>query len=291
MESMTGYGRGSAQDDGREIVIEMKAVNHRYLDISFRIPKNIAFLEDALRTCIQQGGVRRGHIDVTVNYQNRREDARSITVDENALHGFNHALKQVQSLTKDYRRLTVAEALSLSGALNVQQAEEDGEAVTELAKAAADEAVAALVKMRKREGEMLAQDLLSHLATLTQVRQEIAARAPSVPEEYRQRLSARLEEWRVSEADPQRIAQEVAFMADRCAIDEELSRLNSHITQFGDIVAREQETGKKLDFLLQEMNREVNTIGSKAQDATIAQAVVNAKCTIEKLREQVQNAV
>lgn len=291
MESMTGYGRGSAQNDGREIVIEMKAVNHRYLDVTFRTPKNIAFLEDALRTCIQQGGVRRGHIDVSVNYQNRREDARSITVDENVLHGFNHALKRVHPLLKDYRRLSVAEALSLSGALAVQQAAEDDEAVTELAKAAANEAVAALVAMRRREGEMLAQDLLSHLATLSQVREEIAARAPDVPEEYRQRLSARLEEWQLSEADPQRLAQEVAVMADRCAIDEELSRLNSHITQFGDIVQKEQEAGKKLDFLLQEMNREVNTIGSKAQDAAIAQAVVNAKCTIEKLREQVQNAV
>lgn len=290
MESMTGYGRGSAQSDGRELTIELKAVNHRYLDLSFRTPRSIAFLEDLLRTCIQQGGIRRGHIDVSVNYTNRREDARAVTVDENVLHGFNQAIQHAHKLLKDHRRLSVAEALTLSGALSVEQAEENREAVMELACRAAQDAVNTLQKMRQREGEMLARDLLENLSALEAVRQEIAARAPLVPEEYRQRLSARLDEWQAAGTEPQRVAQEVALMADRCAIDEELSRLSSHIAQFGDTVTGETEAGKKLDFLLQEMNREVNTIGSKASDAAIAQTVVKAKCIIEKLREQVQNA-
>ena len=145
--------------------------------------------------------------------------------------------------------------------------------------------------MRHAEGEALARDLLSNLDALSTLRNEIAQRAPQVPEDYRKRLQARLAEWQVAEADPQRVAQEVAIMADRCAIDEELSRLESHISQFADTVHTAQEAGKKLDFLLQEMNREVNTIGSKASDSEIAQRVVVAKCVIEKLREQVQNVV
>ena len=136
----------------------------------------------------------------------------------------------------------------------------------------------------------LRADLLSNLEELSALRQAIAARAPELPLEYRQRLMARLEEWQVS-ADAQRVAQEVALMADHCAIDEELSRLESHIAQFRDSVENGMEVGRKLDFLIQEMNREINTIGSKASDGKIAQCVVSAKCVVEKLREQVQNAV
>ncbi|MDD3334991.1 MAG: YicC family protein [Eubacteriales bacterium] len=291
MESMTGYGRGSARRDGREITVELKTVNHRYLDVSFRAPKSVAFLEDPLRARIQQGGVQRGHIDLYVNYENHREDARSIDVDEGALKAFHHALHGVNKLLEDYRRPTVAEALSLSGALSVRQQEDDGEVILELALEAVDQAVTALLEMRRREGDALQQDLLANLTILSDIRQQIALRAPQVPEDYRQRLNARLAEWKVSEVEPQRLAQEVALMADRCAIDEELSRLDSHIAQFRDTVQNGRETGKKLDFLLQEMNRETNTIGSKASDAAIAQQVVEAKCVIEKLREQVQNAV
>ena len=179
----------------------------------------------------------------------------------------------------------------MSGAYSLRQADEDAEAVTALALEAAREAVDAFLRMRHTEGEALARDLLSNLDALSTLRNEIAQRAPQVPEDYRKRLQARLAEWQVAEADPQRIAQEVAIMADRCAIDEELSRLESHIAQFADTVRTATEAGKKLDFLLQEMNREVNTIGSKASDSEIARRVVAAKCVIEKLREQVQNVV
>ena len=291
MQSMTGYGRCRVCADGRELTLELKAVNHRFLDITFRLPKNLAFLEDSLRTRINQSNLRRGHVDVFVTYQNTRTDARVVNIDAGLLEAFNAAMKTVHKSLDDFRRASAAEVLTLSGALSVAQADEDTEAVTTLAEQAFDGAVEALIAMRDREGAHLAEDLLSNLKELASLREKIAERAPSVPEEYRTRLTARLEEWQVNAVDPQRVAQEVAIMADRCAIDEELSRLEGHIVQFTDSVQNGTEVGRKLDFLLQEMNREVNTTGSKASDALITQAVVDAKCIIEKLREQVQNAV
>lgn len=289
MQSMTGYGRGRACQDGREMVIELKSVNHRYLDLSFRLPKNLGFVEDTLRTALQKSQVNRGHVDVFVTYTNTREDARTLEVDEALLGSFRQAVQKAGGLLSIFRDATVGEALSLSGALSVSQADEDAEAVKALAFDAIQQAIAALVDMRTLEGDNLRADLRGHLSVVAQLREQIAERAPTVPKEYRKRLETRLKEWQVDDVDPQRIAQEVAIMADRCAIDEEISRLGSHIAQFEEILSSESQPGKKLDFLLQEMNREVNTIGSKASDAQIAKAVVDAKCTLEKLREQVQN--
>lgn len=291
MQSMTGYGRARACRDGREITIELKTVNHRFLDLSFRIPKNLAFLEDPLRSRINASGLRRGHVDVFVTYANTRTDAREVRLDGALLEAFSQALADAQVALKPYgRMMSAAEVLTLSGALSIAQAEEDAEAVTELAAEAFDAALDKLMDMRTQEGEHLGADLLGNLEELSALVRGIADRAPEVPREYRQRLMARLEEWQVN-ADPQRVAQEVALMADHCAIDEELSRLQSHIAQFRSSVENGTEVGRKLDFLLQEMNREINTIGSKASDAEISGCVVNAKCVVEKLREQVQNVV
>lgn len=291
MESMTGYGRGSARRDGREITVELKAVNHRFLDVSVRAPKTLSFLEEAFRGFFAANGVTRGHVEVLVNYVNRREDARTVELDEELLRAFREAYLRRKELLDYCKKPSAAEVLTLSGAYSLRQAEEDAEAVTALALEAAAQATEALRSMRRAEGEALKKDLLARLEELSVLREEIARRAPLVPEEYRKRLQSRLAEWQVAEVDPQRLAQEVATMADRCAIDEELSRLESHIQQFSHTARTADEAGKKLDFLLQEMNREVNTIGSKASDAEIARRVVGAKCTIEKLREQVQNAV
>lgn len=291
MQSMTGYGRARACRDGREITIELKTVNHRFLDLSFRIPKNLAFLEDPLRSRINASGLRRGHVDVFVTYANTRTDAREVRLDGALLEAFSQALADAQVALKPYgRMMSAGEVLTLSGALSIAQAEEDAEAVTELAAEAFDAALDKLMDMRALEGEHLGADLLGNLEELSALVRGIADRAPEVPREYRQRLMTRLEEWQVN-ADPQRVAQEVALMADHCAIDEELSRLQSHIAQFRSSVENGTEVGRKLDFLLQEMNREINTIGSKASDAEISGCVVNAKCVVEKLREQVQNVV
>ncbi|MEG1471330.1 MAG: YicC/YloC family endoribonuclease [Clostridia bacterium] len=288
---MTGYGRFRACRDGREMTVEIKTVNHRFLDVSFRLPKNLTFLEDTLRELINQSNLKRGHVDVVVTYQNLRADAREVTLDQNLLTAFLEAMKQVNMKQNNLKRASLTEVLELSGALTIAQAQEDTDEVTVLAAEAAANALTAVLDMREREGAHLCEDLLTNLSELEAIHARIANRAPCVPQEYRNRLSARLEEWQLTTVDPQRIAQEVALMADRCAIDEELSRLLSHLAQFHESVHKGVEVGRKLDFLLQEMNREVNTIGSKATDAEMAQLVVEAKCVIEKLREQVQNAV
>lgn len=288
MQSMTGYGRARACRDGREITIELKTVNHRFLDLSFRMPKNLMFLEDMLRARINASALKRGHVDVFVTYANTRADAREVSVDGTLLEAFAQALKGAKEALDPYRRMTAAEALTLSGALTITQAEEDAGAVGELAAEAFDAALDKLMDMRLKEGDHLQADLLSNLEELSTLRKAVAGRAPEVPIEYRQRLMVRLEEWQVN-ADAQRVAQEVAFMADHCAIDEELSRLESHIAQFRDSVENGVEVGRKLDFLIQEVNRECNTIGSKCNDLSITQDVVNMKAEVEKIREQVQN--
>ena len=188
-----------------------------------------------------------------------------------------------------YAPLGAGEALALSGALSVVQADEDVEAVNDLLADAFSGALEQLQAMRQAEGEHLSRDLLNNLDALEALRESIARRAPEVPLEYRRRLEARLEEWLAEPADPQRVAQEVALMADHCAIDEELSRLQSHIAQFRSSVENGTEVGRKLDFLVQEFNREANTISSKSQDIPITRAALEMKSEIEKLREQLQN--
>lgn len=291
MQSMTGWGRGYISRDGREMTLEMKSVNHRFLDLNFRIPRSLSFLEDAIRGWIKDSDLRRGHIEITLNYTNTRSDARSIHIDTGRLKAFEQAMEENNGLALAYTRPTLAEVMQLCEAVTVTEVPEETETVTALAKDCFDAALQTMREMRQKEGQSLAKDLLANVALFSALRDKIAEKAPSVPANYQRRLSARLEELGVQGADPARLAQEVAIMADRCAIDEELSRLVSHIGQFRDTVLHQEEAGKRLDFLLQEMNRETNTIGSKASDLEIAQAVVDGKCILEKLREQVQNIV
>ena len=276
--------------DGRELMIELKAVNHRFLDVSYRIPKALTFLEELLRARVNDGEMMRGHVDVSVSYQNHRADANTIVLDNQLVLNAHQATRTLaEELHKE--QPDIAQLIQLSGAMIVTPAEEDTEAVTSLALRVYDVAYAQLHAMRVREGAALATDLATNLAIAKMLVKSIADRSPTVPLQYRERLNARLVEWNVQAADPQRLAQEVAMLADKCAIDEELTRLNSHFAQFAKCLDETGEVGRRMDFLLQEMNRETNTIGSKASDAQIAQNVVEMKCLLEKLREQVQNIV
>ncbi len=290
MLSMTGYGRGRACRDGRELLLEMKAVNHRFLDVSFRLPKALAFLEEPLRARLGTGEMMRGHVELTVTYGNTREDANAVLIDLPLLTQCAQAARSAAEALGQPPP-SVAELIAMSGALRVTPADEDAGAVTALAEEAYREAFAQLQTMREREGAAMAADLEANLTRTEELARKIAGRAPAVPEASRERLTARLAEWNVQAADPQRIAQEVAVLADKCAVDEELSRLGSHFVQFRQCLGLPGEAGRRMDFLLQEMNRETNTIGSKACDAEIAQCVVEMKCLLEKLREQVQNIV
>ena len=287
MRSMTGYGRCQRAADGREMTVEVKTVNHRFLDVSLRLPRHLGFAEEQIR---QQLAARlgRGHADVSVQYRNARPDARKVVCDPALAAAYREAMQALSQATGAPNDVPLAQYAQLPDVLTVTEAEEDREAVGRLLADALDGALGEVDAMRLREGEALKADLSLHLTLLEKLRLQIADRAPGVVEDYRTRLLQRIAEFGVVAPDEQRVVQEVALFADRAAIDEELSRLDSHIRQAYKLMETEP-CGSKLNFLVQEMNREVNTIGSKALDSAIAKMVVDAKSEIEKLREQIQN--
>lgn len=288
MRSMTGYGRTQLLREGREMTVEIKTVNHRFLDVSMRLPRSLGFAEDAARKQIA-ASMRRGHADVFVTYRNMREDARCVTCDTALASAYYRAMTDLAQATGSQTLPALEMYANLPGVLNVTESEEDREAVGQLLGDTLALALKEADEMRLREGEALKKDLSLHLELLEALRVRIAERAPGVVCDYQARLTQRIQELGVSEIDQSRLVQEVALFADRAAIDEETSRLDSHIRQAYHLMAGESECGSKLNFLVQEMNREVNTIGSKAMDADIAKMVVDAKSEIEKLREQIQN--
>lgn len=289
MQSMTGYGRASAAADGREITVELKSVNHRFLDINIRLYRSLGFLEDTIRTELQ-GALSRGHVDVYLQYKNTREDARDVTLNEALASAYKRAFDkaaEVSGLTAD---IALSHLIAQPDVLTLSEREEDQEAVKALLVEALGKALAELIAMRGAEGERMKSDLLAHAGLLEKIVEKTAALAPGVVTEYRDRLRQRMEELlKEVPLDEARLVNEVAFFADRCAIDEELARLKSHIEQFRDMLSEEQPVGRKLDFIVQEMNREMNTIASKASNKDVTAQAVEGKSEIEKLREQVQN--
>ena len=288
MHSMTGCGVGRVQRDGWEVTVELKTVNHRFLDLSMRLPRNIAFLEQVMREAIG-ARLKRGHVDVWLTVRNTESSSAEVFVDTGLARSYWEAAKELSSETGAENDLSVSRLLALEGVATLNEREMNQELVGEICAEAAQEALEHVISMREQEGANLKEDLKIHLDQAAALRGIILGRAPDVVTEYREKLEGRLKTMLSDGVDPQRMAQEVALMADRCAIDEELARLNSHIIQMRRYLEAESEIGKKMDFLIQEMNREANTIGSKAQDGVIAQCVVDLKSEIEKLREQIQN--
>ena len=289
MNSMTGYGRGSAIRDGREITVEFKSVNHRYLDVSMRLPRHLAFVEDTLRKLLSEQ-LSRGHVDVFVNYRNTRSDARTVHIDTGLLGASLEAARQAADALSLQDDIGLSAALRLPDVAEICEADEDRDAVNALCREAATIAVGELKQMRLLEGERLRSDLAARTEVVLELAERIAARAPLVIEEYRARLNERIEQLlQTAEVDRTRLATEVALFADRASIDEEIVRLRSHIAQMRLLMADSDPVGRKLDFVVQEMNREFNTIGSKANDGTLTSCVLAGKNEIEKIREQVQN--
>ena len=288
MRSMTGYGRCRAERDGREMTVEVRSVNHRFLDVACRLPRSLSFLDDAVRKGVA-AQASRGHVDVFVSYANHRTDARLVRVDAALASAYQRAARELADALGTQETLTLAEYARLPDVLTVEEGDEDQAAVRALFDEALAGAMRELTDMREREGENMRRDLLEKTANIEAIRDQIALRAPQVVEGYRDRLRQRLSSLLEGELDEARFATEVALFADRAAIDEELVRLVSHIGQIRAASESREPVGRQLDFLVQELNREVNTIGSKALDAPIAQLVVRAKGEIEKLREQVQN--
>ena len=287
MLSMTGYGRATCEIDGRQLTIELKSVNHRFLDLSFRMPRNLMFLEDDARKAI---GARlaRGHVDVFMTYRNLRSDARTVTVDRALFDAYAAALDTVADagLRDDRSLMNIAR---MPDVMVITEAEEDQEALRTLLKQTIAQALDELTAMRRREGVSMAADLNARVDAIEGLTRQIEQRYPQTVQEYTARLRAGIEELIGQNVDETRLLTEVAIMADRSAIAEETVRLHSHVQQLRECFASTEPVGRRLDFLVQELNREVNTISSKSQDIPITRLAVDCKAEIEKLREQLQN--
>ena len=289
MYSMTGYGRGAASLEGRELTIELKSVNNRFLDIGMKLPRQLSFLEDGLRKLLNDA-LSRGHVDVFVNYRNLRSDAKTVRVDEALLKAYLASAQESAKALDLEDDLTLSKALTVPDVTTILPADEDQQALLDLARTVMTEAIENLKAMRFKEGERLKLDLSARMDTMTGYAAAIERRAPAVVEEYREKLTARIEDLLgETEVDRARLATEVAIFADRAAIDEEIVRLNTHLVHFRELLTADEPVGRKMDFLVQEMNRECNTIGSKANDGELTSIVLLSKAEIEKLREQIQN--
>ena len=288
MHSMTGYGRSTRVFDGREITVEIKSVNHRFLDLATRFPRSILFLEDEARKVAGECFTR-GHLDIFANYVNHRMDAQTVKPDMPLAHAYYRSMEEISASLGIPNNVTLRDIALLPDVMTVTPAEEDQEMLRRLFREVMYEACNQLKDMRAREGEKLTADLLIKLQGLAKIRDEIEERAPLVLSEYREKLHQKLQALLGGEIDDTRFNMEVVMFADRSSIDEELVRLKSHIIHCEEAFQSHDPVGRKLDFLIQEMNREANTMGSKASDPQIADAVVRAKGEIEKIREQIQN--
>ncbi|HYF95715.1 MAG TPA: YicC/YloC family endoribonuclease [Symbiobacteriaceae bacterium] len=289
VRSMTGFGRGEAGGDLGRIIVEMKAVNHRFSEVVFRMPRQFAALEEPARKLVQ-GRVSRGRVDVFVSWEAAAK-ARGVKVDKELAIAYYNALMELGGEIGSKSELSLDTLARLPDVLKVEEGEVTAEDLWPSFEAAVAAAVDSLIAMREREGANLKQDLLVRADHIEELGRAVAQRAPQVVDEYRGRLAKRLEDLlgQSGVIDPQRLAQEVAIFADRSDITEEIQRLSSHLSQFRSALGGGDAVGRKLDFLVQEIGREINTIGSKANDATITNHVVACKSELEKIREQVQN--
>ena len=288
VKSMTGYGRAEETFNGCTITVELRSVNNRYLDCNVRIPRLYLFAEDAIKTQVQNV-ISRGKVDVFVTLDSAGAEKVQVSVNKPVADGYYAALKQ---LAADYG---LAEDISVSllsrfPVLLAEKAEEDMEQMAQDICSVTEQALADFDQMRTREGERLKEDILTRAAAIEDKVSLVEQRSPQTVAEYRAKLEARMNEvLSNTQLDPARILTEAAIFADKVAVDEETVRLRSHISQLREMLSKGGATGRKLDFLIQEFNREANTIGSKCSDLEITGQVVDIKAEIEKIREQVQN--
>ena len=288
IKSMTGYGRAKLSKDDREYQIEIKSVNHRYLDISVRIPKQLSYLEETIKKEIAKK-VKRGKIDVFVTFENNSLEGKEIKINTELAKAYIDELKKLAEKENILSDIQVTEISKYPDVLNIQSSQDD-EKITEEVLETITIATDNLVQMRETEGNKISEDLLKRLNIINKKVEEIAKLSTGLIEEYVVRLEERINEiLKNQEIDKTRLAQEVVIYADKCSIEEEVTRLNSHISQFKNLLNSNEAIGKKLDFIIQEMNRETNTIGSKANNLEITNGVIDIKTEIENIREQVQN--
>ncbi|CAG7603938.1 hypothetical protein PAESOLCIP111_00647 [Paenibacillus solanacearum] len=288
--SMTGYGQAALTAAGIQIQIELKSVNHRYTEVAVRMPREWARFEDTLKQTVLRH-VRRGRVDVFVNFEKIKESAHAVQIDWELAAAYKLAAEQLKERLSLQGDITLKELLDIPGVVTLQQSSTDGEnEIAEAISSCAVSAVRELVAMREREGSFLQRELEQRVGTMEHYCGLAAVLAPQTVKEYAEKLNARIRDLvHQGPIDENRLAMEVAVFADRVNIDEEMNRLQSHFAQFRSLLQSEEPVGRKLDFLVQEMNREVNTIGSKANNASLTAIVVDMKAELEKMREQIQN--
>ena len=291
MKSMTGYGRGECTMYERKFTVEIKAVNHRYNDITVKLPRAIMGFEDEIKKAISKK-VFRGKLDVFVNFESISQEDVNISVNEPLAKSYTETLRKLKSDLQLEGDVTIEMVSKFPDVITVDKNisnENTENEIRECLMKAVEDATDAFVAMREVEGETLKKNIIEKVAFVNDALQKIEERAPFVSKDYRARLEAKLADLDEIQVDESRLLTEVMLFADKACIDEEITRLHSHISQMYSIVEESVPVGRKLDFLVQEMNRETNTIGSKSNDIQITNHVVDIKSEIEKIREQIQN--
>ena len=291
IKSMTGYGRAEETFEGRTITVELRSVNNRYLDCSVRMPRLYLFAEDAIKKQVGQS-ISRGKVDVFVTIDHAESGGVSVAVNEEVARSYIDALIKLRELKSSVIKSSfyVTDLARFQDVLTVEKQEEDVEQVAGEITSVLEKALADFDQMRTREGEKLATDILNRAAVIENYTAQVEKRSPQTVAEYRSKLESRMKEVLANtQLDESRILTEAAIFADKVAVDEETVRLRSHLEQLREMLSKGGATGRKLDFLIQEFNRETNTIGSKCSDIDITRMVVDMKAEIEKIREQVQN--
>lgn len=292
VKSMTGFGREHIVANGREIIVEIRSVNHRYYEFNSRTPRAYGYLDEKLKSFLKSG-ISRGKVEVSVSIYNQEGTDAEIELNKPVAKGYLDALRNAADELDLDDDLVLSNIIRLPDVFTVVKKTEDEEVIWNEVRAVAQTALDRFVEMRTVEGVKMYEDISGRLDYIEETVGKIEAHQPSVAQSYSDKLYAKIMETlgsaELDSIDKQRVLTEVAIFADKVAIDEETVRLRSHISQFRDLIKSDEPVGRKLDFLVQEVNREVNTIGSKANDLTITKMVVDLKAEIEKIREQIQN--
>lgn len=288
MKSMTGFGRASLESNGKNYIIEIKNVNNKYSDITVKSPKRLSFMEDKIRKQIANR-ITRGKVEVSVSFFDFSNKSKNVVLNKEIAKEYIKQLREIADENNLSENISVVEIAKLPDILNSIDSDNDEEIAGE-ALQCLNMALDSLIEMRKTEGENIKQDLLVRIERVQNLVDKIAENSKGIVEEYVSKLEKRVKEiLKTDVVDENRIAQEAVIYADKTSIEEELTRLNSHIVQFKELVNSDGPVGKKLDFMIQEMNRETNTIGSKAGSGEITKAVIDLKVELEDIREQIQN--
>ena len=288
MKSMTGFGRASLESNGKNYIIEIKTVNNKYSDITVKSPKRLSFMEDKIRKQIANR-ITRGKVEVSVSFFDFSNKSKNVVLNKEIAKEYIKQLREIADENNLSENISVVEIAKLPDILNSIDSDNDEEIASE-ALQCLNMALDSLIEMRKAEGENIKQDLLVRIEIVKNLVDKIAENSKGIVEEYVSKLEKRVKEiLKTDVVDENRIAQEAVIYADKTSIEEELTRLNSHIVQFKELVNSDGPVGKKLDFMIQEMNRETNTIGSKAGSGEITKAVIDLKVELEDIREQIQN--